>query len=126
MNYNPIKSVDGKAVKCPSAYQWKLEDVSNKNAGRTEAGLMDKNRIGQVIGIELSWDNITIEEAAHILRQFNPEYVTVEYLDALHGGYTTSVFYVGDRSAPLYNAKIGRWSNVSFNLIKRDGSQCFR
>lgn len=121
MNYNPIRSVDGVAVKCPSSYKWKLEDLSNSAAGRTEDTVMDKNRIGQIVGLELSWNNVGIREAAVLLQQFDPEYVEVEYLDAKLGKYTRSVFYVGDRSAPLYNAEVGRWSNISFNLIERSG-----
>ena len=31
--HNPIRSVDGVAIKCPSAYTYKLEDVSASDAG---------------------------------------------------------------------------------------------
>ena len=44
MEFNPIKSVDGKACRCPSSYQWKLADVSASDAGRTEDTVMHKNR----------------------------------------------------------------------------------
>lgn len=118
---NPIRSVDGKAVKCPSSYLWKLEDVSAFDAGRTEDTVMDKMRIGQIVGIELSWSYLTTEEVSAILTAFNPEYITVTYLDALKGNFETAEFYVGNRSSPLYNTKIGRWESVSFNLIKRSG-----
>lgn len=118
---NPIRSVDGHSVKCPSAYTWKLEDISSSDAGRTEDTKMDKMRIGQVVGIELSWKNLTTEEVSAILKAFNPEYIMVSYLDAMEGTYVESEFYVGNRSAPLYNAAKGLWSNVSFNLIERSG-----
>lgn len=119
--YNPIRSVDGRAVICPSSYQWKLEDVSASDAGRTEDTMMHKNRIGQVVGLELVWNNVSIEDAAELLQAFNPEYIDVTYLDAMEGKYITSEFYVGNRSAPLYNSRIGKWSKISFNLIKRSG-----
>lgn len=119
--YNPIRSVDGHSVKCPSAYTWKLEDISSSDAGRTEDTKMDKMRIGQVVGLELSWKNLTTEEVSAILKAFNPEYIMVSYLDAMEGTYVESEFYVGNRSAPLYNAAKGLWSNVSFNLIERSG-----
>ena len=119
--YNPIRSVDGPSVKCPSAYTWKLEDISSSDAGRTEDTKMDKMRIGQVVGLELSWKNLTTEEVSAILKAFNPEYIMVSYLDAMEGTYVESEFYVGNRSAPLYNAAKGLWSNVSFNLIERSG-----
>ena len=118
---NPIRSVDGHSVKCPSAYTWKLEDISSSDAGRTEDTKMDKMRIGQVVGLELSWKNLTTEEVSAILKAFNPEYIMVSYLDAMEGTYVESEFYVGNRSAPLYNAAKGLWSNVSFNLIERSG-----
>ncbi len=119
--YNPIRSVDGAPVKCPSTYVWKEEDISEADAGRTEDTVMHKKRIGQIVGIELSWQNITTEEVSQILQAFDPEYIMVEYLDAKKGGYVTSEFYVGNRSSPMYNARRGLWSNVTFNLIERSG-----
>ncbi|MBR1732117.1 MAG: hypothetical protein IJ729_08775 [Alloprevotella sp.] len=120
-DYNPIRSVDGAAIKCPSAYQWKLSDVSAADAGRTEDTVMDKMRIGQCVHLELSWQNLKNDEVSAILKAFNPEYITVCYLDAMEGIYVTREFYVGDRSAPMYNCALGIWSNVSFNIIQRDG-----
>ncbi len=119
--YNPLRSVDGKLVKCPSSYQWKMQDISASDAGRTEDTKMDKKRIGQIRKIEFEWQNVSIADAAAILQAFNPEYIEVCYLDAMTGTYRTSEFYVGDRSTPLYNAKLGVWNNVAFNIIERSG-----
>lgn len=120
-DYNPIRSVNGVAVKAPSAYKWKLEDLSASDAGRTEDTVMDKKRIGQLIGIELQWNKVSIPDAALILQLFNPEYIEVCYLDAKAGEYVTQTFYVGERSAPLYNGELGLWDNITFNLIGRSG-----
>lgn len=119
--YNPIISVDGVAVKAPSVYKWKLEDLSASDAGRTEDTVMDKKRIGQIVGIELQWNKVSIPDASTLLKQFNPEYVDVCYLDAMEGMYVTTRFYVGNRSAPLYNGELGLWDNIAFNLIERSG-----
>lgn len=118
---NPIRSVDGKYIKCPSSYLWKLEDVSASDAGRTEDTKMHKKRVGQVVGLELSWKNIPTNDVSELLKAFNPEYITVCYLDAMEGKYVTSEFYVGNRSAPVYNSRLGLWQNVSFNIIERSG-----
>lgn len=118
-NYNPIVSVDGVAIKCPSYFKWKLQDLSSKYSGRTEKGQMDKMRLGQIVGIELKWHNVTTVEISTILTAFNPEYITVCYLDPKEGRYRTTEFYVGDRSAPLYNCKTATWSEVAFNLVER-------
>ena len=124
---NPIYAVgDITNIPPPSSYVWKLEDTSAPDAGRTEDGKMWKKRIGQVVGIELSWQNVTTEDANKILKAFNPEYVNVTYIDPMigtssNGYYHTLQFYVGNRSAPMYNWKKGLWSNISFNLIDRNG-----
>lgn len=118
---NPIAWVDGKEVPCPSSCLWKLEDISAADAGRTEDTVMHKKRIGQLVGLELSWQNIDTATASEILKAFNPEYISVRYLDPMQGDYVTSTFYVGNRSAPMYNATLGLWSDVSFNIIERSG-----
>lgn len=118
--YNPIRAVDGVAVPCPSSYEWQLEDTSASEAGRTEDGRMHKLRIGQAYKLNLAWKFANFKETASILHAFNPEYITVEYLDAMSGQYMSKVFYVGNRSVPLYNSHIGKWESISFNLISRE------
>ena len=118
---NPIETVNSASVKCPSSYTYELMDVSSADAGRTEDTNMDKMRIGQCVKLQLSWNGLTTAEVSAILTAFNPEYITVKYLDAMAGGYRTSEFYVGDRSSPLYNSALGLWENVSFNIIERSG-----
>lgn len=118
--YNPIRSVDGVAVRCPSSFQYGLQDVSKANAGRTEDGKMHKEKIGQCVKIELRWDNIDSATVSAILQAFDPEYISVIYKDAKRNAFRTATFYVGDRTTPMYNARLGLWSNLSFNIIERD------
>lgn len=117
--YNPIRTVDGEAIPCPSVFLYKLDDVSAPDSGRTEDAMMHKKRIGQVVGLELSWNNVPTAIVSTVLKAFNPEYITVCYLDAMEGDYLTAEFYVGNRSAPMYNSAMGLWENVSFNIIRR-------
>lgn len=125
--YNPIRLVrnpadpndDGVYVPVPSSYKYDIEDISNSGAGRTEDGVMHKNRMGQSIALDVSWQNISTSVVAEILTAFDPEYLLITYLDAKSGTYMTDEFYVGNRSAPMYNAQKGLWSSVSFKLIKR-------
>ena len=120
---NPIRSVDGNKIPCPSTYQYTLQDVSGSDAGRLESGEMQKNRIGQVVGINLQWASLKTKEVSQILKAFDPEYIMVDYLDAKHGGYLKKKFYVGDRAAPLYNAELARWESLSLSIIMSDGGQ---
>ena len=119
--YNPIKKVGGVDIPCPSNYEWKMQDISSPNAGRTDDIKMQKMRIGQVRALSLQWDAPTLAEAATILTAFNPEYVTVECLDAMAGGFVTYEFYSGDKSGVLFNTNTGRWKKISFNIIQRNG-----
>jgi hypothetical protein len=116
--YNPIQSVDGVAVPCPSKYDWKLSDVSDGDAGRTEDGLMHKMEVTQKVHIELEWQNIGDSAAAAILRAFNPEYINVNYYDYKSMGFQTKRFYVGDRSVTTYSRLLGI-STVAFNIIEQ-------
>lgn len=117
--YNPIKSVDGVSIPVPSVYQYTLEDVSESEAGRTQDGTMQKMKIGEICSLSLKWVGLTTAEVSTILTAFTPEYFDVNYLDAKAGQYLTREFYVGNRTAPMYNNRLGLWENVSFNIIQR-------
>lgn len=118
--YNPLKSVGGNTnIPTPSKFEYKLSDVSAADAGRTEDGKMHKMRIAQKVHIELEWQYVTTAQASTILTAFNPEYISVKYLDPKANGEVTKTFYVGDRSAPAYNTRLGLWENISFNIIER-------
>lgn len=117
--YNPIYSIDGEPVYCPSKYQWDLQDVSNSEAGRTEDGKMWKNRIGQCRKISLEWSYTDWATTSYILKLFQKQYLKVKFLDALVGDYIEREMYVGDRTVPMYNCNLGLWEKISFNLIER-------
>lgn len=118
-NYNPIQSVGGVAIPCPSKYDWKLSDVSSADAGRTEDGKMHKEMIAQKVHIEMEWQNISDSDARAVLTAFNAsEYLSVRYYDYKSMGFLTKTFYVGDRSVTSYNRLLGI-STVSFNIIEQ-------
>jgi len=117
-NYNPIRSVNGATIPCPSTYQWSVNDISDAEAGRTEDGKMHKNRIARKRKLELEWRNIPLSDVRKVLAAFSPEYVSVNCLDPLVGGYATYTFYSGDQAAPAYNVRIDAWT-VSFDIIEQ-------
>ena len=141
MGVNPIKTVyygtvnnnhsftatrTFSSVPCPSAFEYTLNDVSENDAGRTEDYLMNKKRVGQAIKIKLEWKNVETSVASTVLAIFNEEYVIVEYLDPMVGEFVKKEFYVGDRSSPLYNASMGVWNKVSFNLTEREAGFVYK
>lgn len=116
-DYNPIHNVDGIVLPAPSKYVYNLYDVSKPDAGRLESGDMNKGRLGQCVKLQLTWQYATIADTAKILQAFNPEYITIEYLDACAGKWMSAKFYVGDRAVPLYNSLLGRWESITFTAI---------
>ena len=118
--YNPIRIVGGTTyVPAPKKYQWGLQDISDSKAGRTEDELMHKNRTGQKVKLELEWEALSLSDASTVLQAFNPEYVEITYLDAMAGNFLTKTFYIGDREAPIFNARTGVWDSISFNAIEQ-------
>lgn len=105
----------------PCAYTWGLQDVSDQDSGRTLDAVMHKNRIAQKRKINLSFWGLGVAETARLLQAFNPEYIDVEYEDAMIGGRTIKTFYVGDRSAPvwIWNVDNKHYEKINFNLIER-------
>ena len=110
-------------IPCPSAYSWKLSDISASDAGRTEDGKMHKKRLtgtaGQKRHLELEWVNIYRAQASAIMVPFNSEYFTIRYWDVLDNAYKTGTFYSGDRESPMYNMALGIQSSVKFNIIEQ-------
>lgn len=132
-SFNPIRSVtpvDGSGnatgptvtdVPCPSSYQWDLEDVSASDAGRTQDGVMQKKQIGQVVAITLGWRNVDNATVSKVLQTFNHQYMKINYYDAMEGSYKDLIFYVGNRSAPMYSHILGLWGSLGFKIIDRKG-----
>jgi len=117
--YNPIQSVDNVTVPSPSKYQFIVSDVSKADSGRTEDGKMWKEKIGQLCKIELEWSYLTTAEVSSVLQAFDPEYFSVTFLDPKIGSSRTAEFYVGDRTAPMYNSRLGLWESLALNIIER-------
>ena len=113
--------IDGVEVPCPSTFEWGLQDISDPSAGRTLDTLMHKNRIGQKRKLTVGYNNPDKDTVSHVLQAINPEYIEVQYHDAMSNKMETRTFYVGDRAAPMKYWYIGnkRYSNLSFELIER-------
>lgn len=126
-DFNPIISVDGVSLPVtPSSFSWNQEDLSNASAGRSEDGVMHKNRIGMIRSAQLEWRNLSIETMQTIINMFRPEYIMVVYIDPATGedyNYRRrEVFYVGNRSVTVKNAALNICEKLSFNIITRNPS----
>ena len=57
-------TVNGNAVKDPSAFSWNLNDVSTSSSGRTQDATMHKTRVAQKRKISLTWWNPNEQETS--------------------------------------------------------------
>lgn len=116
-------TVDGVEMPAPDTFNWGLQDVSAPDSGRTNDAdaTMYKMRVTQKRKISLAWRDTDGPTTARILQAFNPEYVSVRYLDPLTDTYQTRTFYTGDRSAPVRQVTVhGKtYTTVSFDIIER-------
>lgn len=116
-----MMKVDGVAIRAPSSFTWGLQDISNSDAGRTDDTIMHKHRVGQKRKLSLAWNGIRPEEASKILKAFNPEYVMVQYPDAMENANLEKEFYSGDKTAPMKTWTVNKklYSQLSFDIIER-------
>lgn len=121
MAHNSMIAVNNVWIKTPSTIEWSINDVSNSDAGRTQNGLMHKNRVTRKRKMVLKWSSPTKNEAAAILSAFSSEYFNVTYFDPLANTTQTRTFYSGDQSAPFktWTANNKRYTEISFDIIER-------
>lgn len=115
-----VFKVNGVDVPTPSKFEWSIQDISSSDAGRTQDGVMHKNRIGQKDKIQLTWNYPKPDVASTVLQMFNAEYFNVTYRSPLTNSVVTKEFYRGDANAPTYWwCNGGLFENIAFNIIER-------
>lgn len=121
MSYSNFWQVDGTSMPCPSTWTFGVMDISAAESGRTDDGLMHKNRIGQKRKISVGYNGATDDVVHTVLSAINPEYISVSYYDPLIGSNTTKSFYVGDRQGIVKWWWSGThiYESLSFDLIER-------
>ncbi len=111
--------IDGVGIKDPDTYKWDWEDLSEADAGRTEAGSMDKKLVGNVRSASVGWKFLTTAEISTILKAIHKEYMQVKFLCPYTGGFDIAEMYVGDRTAALYSSDEKLWTDFSFKFVER-------
>lgn len=111
------------AIPAPNDWGWSLMDISAPDAGRTQDGdnTMYKMRVNQKRKLQPTWKNRSASDVSTILQAFQPEYVYVQYLDALTNSYQVRQFYTGDKQVSMRTLHIGGavYSQLSFSIIER-------
>lgn len=113
-----LVKLGGVEMPAPTKYNVKRSDMDASGSGRTETGVMKRNRVrAKVPKLELGWTNLTTAEMQTVLAQTAPDAIRVEYY--FGGQLLTEQMYAGDESLTLkalLDDDSARW-DVSFNLI---------
>lgn len=98
-----ILNIDGTALPAPSAYKVQLSDLDSSGTGRTEDGILVRERVrGGVAKISAGWAALSTADCAKVLNATAPDSMTVQYF---FGGVRTAKMYAGDRTADLKAAR---------------------
>lgn len=113
--------INGTKLKDPSAMGFKFADISQSSSGRTQSGVMYKNRVTSKITISLTWNMPTPEETAFILTKTKPEYFKVTFINPENNREVTKEMYRSDVTTPvkMWTDNNKRYSQVTFDLIER-------
>ena len=112
-----ILTIGGVAMPTPNEYKVQLSDLDSSDTGRTEDGVMMRNRVREGIAkISVSWAALSTADCAKILTAVKPDSFEVGYF---FGETRTAKMYAGDRAANLKAAREGHavWE-VELNLIE--------
>lgn len=115
-----INGVDITSYIAIGGFKWSRNDVDGPNAGRTLAGLMDRDRIATKIRLDITCRPLRIRELNTVLNLIMPEYVQVTYDDPLYGRRTATM-YSNNNPASYSMTKYGVewWDGVTFPLVER-------
>lgn len=112
-----LLKINGVYVKTPKSMSATISDFDGKTT-RTANGSLTRDRIAVKRKVECSWGPLTQSEISTLLSAVTDVFFTVTYLDPKDGTKTITA-YVGDRTAPLYNANMGLWESLSMNFIEK-------
>lgn len=94
-----------------------IQDV-DLESGRNTNGVMVRKRVATKRKLNMEFPQMTSETLSRILTAVSGVSFDVRYFDPQDNALRTITVYVGDRSMPIYNATMGRWTGVAFNLVE--------
>lgn len=95
----------------PQTLSWNISDLDSEagGTGRGQDGLLFRDRVAIKRKVECSWAPMNATEMSTLLGCMTLVFFELEYPDALTGAKRTGIFYVGDRSTPLYRCAGSDW-----------------
>lgn len=102
----------------PDKYEVELSDMDGENAGRSETGFMNRDRVrAGIFKLSLGWSNLNMEEVTTLLDAVSPESVPTSFFF----GQTIDIeAYAGNRKISLKHKEAdgSAYWDVSFNMTE--------
>lgn len=116
-----INSVDVTPYIALGGFKWSRNDVDGVNAGRTLAGVMERDRIDTKIRLDITCRLLKTEELRIVLNAIFPEYVEVTYDDPMYGERTVTMYSNNNPASYCMKKPDGTewWIGVTFPLVER-------
>lgn len=88
-------------------------------SGRSASGNMKRNMLGTCYTYKVTMPPSNTDAVRAGLRELLDAYQTCTFFDPIAGGNRTATYYVGDRTAPVYNYTLDLWDSWSFTMIEK-------
>ena len=113
--------IGGVLMPAPRTYTVSLQDLDSSDSGRSETGVMVRNRVrAGVYKIQATW-RVTRTDLAKIVAAINAVSFSVRFFDPNTLTTPTKTMYAGDRSANMVqnsDAPNETWWDFSVNFIE--------
>lgn len=120
MGYGNLLVIDSVNVPDPSKLDLDYEDIHSEDSGRNEKGDMIVRIVARKRKLNLEWHMLSYANGKLLLELFKTgPYHSVTYFDAENNVSQSGTFYVGSRSASMYNHPKQAWETIKFNLIQK-------
>jgi hypothetical protein len=111
-------TIDGTAILTPQKFSVVISDLDGET-NRNVKGELVRDRIAVKRKLSLQYQPLTTAQISSVLSVIQNTFFSCTFLDPLVGGNYTGTFYVGDRTAPLYNTSQGLWESITMDFIEK-------
>lgn len=119
--YQELMSVDGVKLPPPRTYGVSLQDIDSSDTGRSETGVMFRNRVrSNVYKIQATW-RLKRTDLATIITAITPVSFRVTFFDPNTLTSQTHTMYAGDRSSTMVKNDDDpneTWWDFSVNFVE--------
>jgi hypothetical protein len=112
--------INGVSIATPSQFKVTINDLDGET-NRNAKGELIRDRVAVKRKLECEWPPLTMSEISALLKAVQSVFFSVEYPDPEEGLTVTKIFYVGDRTSPMYRNTNGNilWENLTMNFIEK-------